>query len=118
MNGGGLHSNRGNDHSLWTLLLAMLLSRLPGFVAPVPRSRDGRGGSFVRLWGMVQTDFMVGTRESFPPRRNSASADAAMLRELERLRKMTIEERVKAALSMGHRFSWLKAKDQPTTTNG
>ncbi len=61
---------------------------------------------------------MFGTRESSPPRRISASADAAMLKELERLRKMTIEERVKAALSMGDRFSWLKAKDPSTTPNG
>lgn len=87
-------------------------------MAPVLKSGDGREGSFARLWGMGQTDFMLGTRESFPPRRISASADAAMLRELERLRKMTLEERVKAALSMRHRFSWLKAKDQPTTPNG
>jgi hypothetical protein len=28
---------------------------------------------------------------------------------MERVDRMTIEERVKAALSMGHRFSWIKA---------
>lgn len=67
---------------------------------------------------MVQNGAMLGTQESSPPRRTSASADAAMLKELERLRKMTIEERVKAALSMGDRFSWLKAKDPSTPSNG
>jgi hypothetical protein len=40
-------------------------------------------------------------------RRRSACADAALRAELERILRMTIEERVKAALSMRERFAWL-----------
>ena len=42
-----------------------------------------------------------------PRRRRSACADAALRAELERIGRMTIEERVKAALSMRERFAWL-----------
>lgn len=42
-----------------------------------------------------------------PRRRRSACADAALRAELERIARMTIEERVKAALSMRERFAWL-----------
>ena len=42
-----------------------------------------------------------------PPRRRSACADAALRAELERIGRMTIEERVKAALSIRERFAWL-----------
>jgi hypothetical protein len=45
--------------------------------------------------------------ENFPHRRKSASADAAFIAELERLRQMTMEERIKAALSMPADFSWI-----------
>lgn len=41
------------------------------------------------------------------PRRRSACADAALRAELERIGRMTIEERVKAALSIRERFAWL-----------
>jgi hypothetical protein len=49
-----------------------------------------------------------------PPRtkphrpRRSACAEASLRAEMERVDRMTIEERVKAALSMGQRFSWIK----------
>jgi len=39
--------------------------------------------------------------------RRSGCADAALRAEIERVRRMTIEERIKAALSMHTRFSWL-----------
>ena len=42
-----------------------------------------------------------------PRRRRSACADAALRAELERILRMTIEERVKAALSMQELFAWL-----------
>ena len=42
-----------------------------------------------------------------PHRRRSACADAALRAELERIVRMTIEERVKAALSMQELFAWL-----------
>jgi hypothetical protein len=45
--------------------------------------------------------------------RRSASADAALRAELERIGKMTIEERVKAALSMQNRFAWLVPTGKP-----
>ena len=40
--------------------------------------------------------------------RRSACADASLRAEIERVSRMTIEERVKAALSMWQRFSWVK----------
>jgi hypothetical protein len=42
-----------------------------------------------------------------PRRRRSACADASLRAELDRIGRMTIEQRVKAALSMRERFSWL-----------
>ena len=46
--------------------------------------------------------------------RRSASAEASLRAEIERVDRMTIEERVKAALSMGKRFSWVQpAVKQP-----
>lgn len=49
-----------------------------------------------------------------PPRtrphrpRRSDCAQASLRAEIERVDRMTIEERVKAALSMGQWFSWIK----------
>ncbi len=40
--------------------------------------------------------------------RRSACAAASLQAEIERVGRMTIEERVKAALSLGERFSWVK----------
>jgi len=45
------------------------------------------------------------------PRRSACPA-ASLAAEMERLRRMTIEERIKAALSMRDRFAWL----DPTAT--
>jgi hypothetical protein len=44
-------------------------------------------------------------KSGMPPSRRSACADAALRAEIKRLAKMTVEERVKAALSLGRRFS-------------
>lgn len=52
---------------------------------------------------------MTGKKSDFPRRRRSASADAALEAELERIGQMTIEERIKAALSLRDRFTWLPA---------
>ena len=46
-------------------------------------------------------------KTSSRPRR-SACAARSFSRELARLRRMSIEERIKAALSMDARFAWLK----------
>lgn len=43
-----------------------------------------------------------------PARRRSASADAAFLSEMARVKGMSIEERVQAALFMRERFAWLQ----------
>lgn len=47
------------------------------------------------------------SRETFPRKRRSASAEAALKQELARIEAMTLEERVLAALSMKQRFEWL-----------
>jgi len=44
--------------------------------------------------------------------RRSGCADAALRAEVERVRRMTVEERIKAALSMHQRFSWLQQVKQ------
>jgi len=46
---------------------------------------------------------------SLPKPRRSASAQASRQAELERLQRMSIEERILAALSMRDRFAGLKA---------
>ena len=52
-------------------------------------------------------------QSAFHRPRRSACADAAFLAELERVRRMSIEERVKAALSMRERFGWLNPVSKP-----
>jgi len=54
---------------------------------------------------------MFQSEMEIPRRHRSACADAVLRAELERIVRMTIEERVKAALSMRERFAWLN----PTT---
>jgi len=39
--------------------------------------------------------------------RRSGCAEAALRAEIERVQRMSVEERIKAALSMRQRFSWL-----------
>ncbi|MFU8894246.1 MAG: hypothetical protein ACNA8L_11530 [Luteolibacter sp.] len=53
------------------------------------------------------------SREPFPRKRRSASAEAALRQELARVEAMTLEERVLAALSLKKRFDWV-----PRTTGG
>jgi hypothetical protein len=48
---------------------------------------------------------------SLPPQRRSRSAAASRRTEMRRVERMTIEERIRAALTMSRRFAWL----QPTT---
>jgi hypothetical protein len=55
----------------------------------------------------VHSMTMCKPEPEFPRRRRSASADAALRAEIERVSRMTIEERVKAALSIRERFAWL-----------
>lgn len=50
---------------------------------------------------------MSGPEPSIRHPRRSACADAALRAEIEQVKRMTIEERVKAALSMRDRFNWL-----------
>lgn len=48
--------------------------------------------------------------------RRSASADAALAAEFKRVSAMTIEERVKAALTMKDRFDWLQPAEGKRTS--
>jgi len=41
---------------------------------------------------------------SFPKKRRSSSADASRAAEIERLRGMSVEQRIKEALSLSQRF--------------
>jgi len=44
------------------------------------------------------------TTHAFPSSRRSASAEAALRAEIRRVERMTIEERIRAALSLGKQF--------------
>jgi hypothetical protein len=48
------------------------------------------------------------THSSFPPLRPSRSHKASLQAEIERMRRMTVEERVKAALGLAARFAALQ----------
>jgi hypothetical protein len=50
---------------------------------------------------------MSGSEPSVHRPRRSACADASLRAEIEHVTRMTIEERVKAALTMRDRFEWL-----------
>lgn len=50
--------------------------------------------------------------------RLSVSAAESRRHELERLRRMSVEERIRASLTMSHRFSWLKPKKQSPSRGG
>jgi hypothetical protein len=45
--------------------------------------------------------------------RRSAWADASLAAELERLERLGVEGRIRAALSMGERFTWLDPAPAP-----
>ena len=57
--------------------------------------------------GLTHGSGMSDLKASIPPQRRSASADAALRAEIDRVARMTIHERVTAALSMRDRFSWI-----------
>ena len=46
--------------------------------------------------------------------RRSACAAQAREREQERIRRLSVQERIAAALTMGARFAWLKPKPAKT----
>lgn len=58
---------------------------------------------------------MSDEKNSFPKPRRSASADAALRREIERVEKMTIQERMRAALSLGKEFSKVRISPKKKT---
>jgi hypothetical protein len=45
---------------------------------------------------------------SMPPARRSRSAAASKLAEMRRIERMTVEQRIHAALTMSRRFAWLQ----------
>ena len=53
--------------------------------------------------------FMKRARNSFPKKRRSASASLALQAEIERVKKMTMLERVELALSLPNKHPWLSA---------
>ena len=55
---------------------------------------------------------MSSTTDLYPKRRRSASADAALRAEIRRVEKMTIEERMRSALSMDVPFQSLPITPQ------
>jgi len=57
---------------------------------------------------MAQSLLMPASESSLPRPRRSACAEAALDAEIERLSRMTIEERVLAALTLRERFDWLR----------
>lgn len=73
---------------------------------------DRRGwGSDSRLapgWWQGHSLAMSGPKPSIRQSRRSACADAALGAEIERIIRMTIEERVMAALTLRERFDWLQ----------
>ncbi|BCX48504.1 hypothetical protein HAHE_24120 [Haloferula helveola] len=50
--------------------------------------------------------------------RPSASADAALRAELERIERMSIKERIMTALTMRNRFDWLKTGSAERSSPG
>jgi hypothetical protein len=46
----------------------------------------------------------------FPKERRSASSDAALRAEIKRVAKMTIEERMREALSLGRRLAGIQSQ--------
>jgi hypothetical protein len=58
------------------------------------------------------TPAMSGPQPSIRRPRRSACADAALRAELGRVARMTVEERVKAALTMRERFAWLQPETE------
>jgi hypothetical protein len=62
---------------------------------------------------LVHAAAMSEPEPEFPRRRRSASADSALRAEIERVSRMSIEERVKAALSMRKRFAWIEPVNKP-----
>ena len=51
--------------------------------------------------------------ESFFAPRHSRSAAASRRAEMRRIERMTVEERIRAALTMSRRFAWLQPAKQP-----
>ena len=60
---------------------------------------------------------MKRARNSFPKQRRSISASLALQAEIERVKKMTMLERVELALSLPNKHPWLSANptQQPDT---
>jgi hypothetical protein len=55
---------------------------------------------------------MKNASRSFPRPRRSASAAQALRAEMERVKKMTIQERVEECLSLRHKHPWLNMNQQ------
>jgi hypothetical protein len=56
--------------------------------------------------------------EGFPRMRRSACAESSLRAEIERMKKMTVEERMSAALNMGKFLSGFQGKAKPEEAHG
>ncbi len=56
--------------------------------------------------------------KSFPRMRRSACADASLRAEIERLKKMSAEERILSALDMGKIFGWGRSDSKSEDVDG
>ena len=72
----------------------------PRFPSPAPRGVVGAAAATY--------DHGMSDAKPFPPQRPSASHAASRQAEIARVQRMTVEERVKAALGMAERFAGLQ----------
>lgn len=66
---------------------------------------------------MDQPEDMAENDKLYPKARSSKSAEAALRAEIRRMEEMTIEERIRAALSLAHRISGISDSSQGSLKN-
>lgn len=97
---------RGVDAGEW-FEVGCVDGRLVALGAP-EAAADRRWSVLAECSGVGQAWPMPEPEVQFHRPRRSACAEAALRAEIERVRRMTIEERIKAALGMRNRFAWLQ----------
>lgn len=63
--------------------------------------------------GIGEDAFMAASNPSVHRPRRSASADMALRAEIARVTRMTVEERIKAALALRARATWIQPENSP-----
>lgn len=92
------------DHHSLKIRVYSRLNLQNGVALFTRASRLASGGGLPHCPAMLDSKTCIN-----PRRRRSACAEAAFRAQQERIDRMTVEERIKAALSMRERFAWLKA---------